>query len=63
MAQKVDELEARAEASKELSNLNADTEFEKKFAELEKSDSSADQLLADLNAKMAALPDNSKPDS
>jgi phage shock protein A len=61
MAEKVDELEARADASKELANFNADTDLEKKFAELEKSDSSADQLLADLKAKMAVLPDNSKP--
>jgi phage shock protein A len=60
MSQKVDELEARAEASKELSSFNADTSLEKKFAELEKSDSSADQLLADLKANMRALPDNSK---
>jgi phage shock protein A len=63
MAEKVDELEARADASKELANFNADTDLEKKFAELEKSDSSADQLLADLKSKMAALPDNSKPDA
>jgi phage shock protein A len=60
MAEKVDELEARAEASKELSNFNANSNLEKKFAELEKSDSSADQLLSDLKAKMVALPDNSK---
>jgi phage shock protein A len=62
MSQKVDELEARAEASKELSGFNADTNLERKFAELEKSDSSADKLLEDLKAQMAALPepDNSK---
>jgi phage shock protein A len=59
MSQKVDELEARAEASRELSALNTDTSLEKKFAELEKSDSSADQLLADLKANIKALPDNS----
>jgi phage shock protein A len=59
MSQKVDELEARAEASKELANFNADTSLEKQFAELEKSDSSADQLLADLKAEIQALPDNS----
>jgi phage shock protein A len=60
MSQKVDELEARAEASKELSGFNADTNLEKKFAELEKTDASADKLLADLKANMNALPDNSK---
>jgi phage shock protein A len=56
MSQKVDELEARAEASKELSNFNADTSLEKKFAELEKKDSNADELLANLKENMAALP-------
>jgi phage shock protein A len=60
MSQKVDEMEARADASRELSNFTADTSLEKKFAELEKSDASADALLADLKSKMAALPDNSK---
>jgi phage shock protein A len=60
MSQKVDELEARAEASKELSSFSADSSLEKKFAELEKTDSNADQLLAGLKAKMTALPDNSK---
>jgi phage shock protein A len=60
MSQKVDELEARAEASKELSNLTADSGLEKKFAELEKTDASADKLLADLKASMNALPDKSK---
>ncbi|MDR2344323.1 MAG: PspA/IM30 family protein [Spirochaetaceae bacterium] len=60
MAQKVDELEARAEASKEISRFNADTSLEKKFAELEKSDSSADQLLADLKENMKALPEQTE---
>ncbi|GHT48045.1 membrane protein [Spirochaetia bacterium] len=60
MAQKVDELEARADASKELSELDADSSLEKKFAELEKSDTSADNLLADFKAKMQALPDPNK---
>jgi phage shock protein A len=60
MSQKVDDLEARAEASKELSTFNSDTSLEKKFAELEKSDTNADKLLDDLKAKMSALPDHSK---
>jgi phage shock protein A len=60
MSQKVDELEARAEASKELSGLDVDSSLEKKFAELEKTDASADKLLTDLKASMNALPDNSK---
>jgi phage shock protein A len=59
MSQKVDELEARAEASKELSNFSADTSLEKKFAELEKPASNADKLLADLKGQMSALPDKS----
>jgi phage shock protein A len=63
MSQKVDELEARAEASKELSGFNADTDLEKKFAELEKTDTNADKLLADLKANMNALPDNSNSSS
>ncbi|GMO52217.1 MAG: PspA/IM30 family protein [Termitinemataceae bacterium] len=59
MAAKVDELEARADASKELSQLDADSSLEKKFAALEKSDTSGDVLLAEFKAKMAALPDKS----
>jgi phage shock protein A len=57
MSQKVDEMEARADASRELSGLTADASLEKKFAELEKPN--ADTLLADLKSKMAALPDKS----
>jgi phage shock protein A len=63
MSQKVDELEARAEASKELSGFNADTDLEKKFAALEKTDTNADKLLADFKANMNALPDNSNSSS
>ncbi|MDR0382958.1 MAG: PspA/IM30 family protein [Spirochaetaceae bacterium] len=59
MSQKVDELEARADASRELSSFTADESLEKKFAELEKSDTNADALLADLKSKIAALPDKS----
>jgi phage shock protein A len=60
MTQKVDELEAQADASRELSEFNAGSSLEKQFSELEKSDASADQLLADFKSKMAALPDHSK---
>ncbi|GMO26026.1 MAG: PspA/IM30 family protein [Termitinemataceae bacterium] len=59
MSQKVDELEARADASKELSDLSGNLSLEKQFAELEKSDSSGDKLLEDFKLKMAALPDQS----
>ncbi|MCL2205244.1 MAG: PspA/IM30 family protein [Treponema sp.] len=59
MAQKVDQMEAHADAAKELEDLSNNTSLEKRFAELEKSDSSADLLLEDLKRKMTALPDNS----
>ena len=60
MAAKVDQLEAEADAAKEIAELSEDTSLEKKFAALEKSDSSADRMLADLKAKMNALPDKSQ---
>ncbi|MDR2767150.1 MAG: PspA/IM30 family protein [Treponema sp.] len=56
MAAKVDQIEAEAEASKELEDLSSDTNLEKRFAELEKSDASADLLLENLKKKMEALP-------
>jgi len=56
MAEKVDEMEAMADASKELQELSNDTNLERKFKELEKSDSSADMLLLELKEKMKALP-------
>jgi phage shock protein A len=56
MAQKVDELEAEANAAKELASLSVDQSLEKKFAELEKPENNADQLLEDLKQKMKALP-------
>ncbi|MDR2522029.1 MAG: PspA/IM30 family protein [Spirochaetaceae bacterium] len=56
MARKVDELEAHAEASKELADFSADSDLEKQFAQLEKSDSSADAMLLELKQKMGALP-------
>jgi phage shock protein A len=57
MAAKVDDMEAMADASKELDDLNKDTNLDRKFAELEKSDSSADALLLELKEKMKALPE------
>ena len=57
MAAKVDQMEAHADAAKELDDLSKDTNLEKKFAELEKSDSSADMLLMELKQKMKALPE------
>ena len=56
MAAKVDQMEAMADASKELADLGKDANLEKRFAELEKSDSSADIMLLELKEKMKALP-------
>jgi phage shock protein A len=57
MAQKVDQLEAEADAAKELEDVSSNASLDKKFAELEKSDSSADRLLLELKEKMKALPE------
>jgi len=57
MAQKVDQIEAQAEAAKELEDLSKGSNLEKRFAELEKSDSSADLMLLDLKEKMKSLPE------
>ncbi|AEF81625.1 PspA/IM30 family protein [Leadbettera azotonutricia] len=59
MSAKVDQMEAEADASKELQDLSNNTSLDRRFAELEKSDSSADLLLQDLKEKMKALPDKS----
>jgi phage shock protein A len=56
MAAKVDQLEAEADAQKELSGLSVDASLEKKFAELESSPEGADHLLLALKEKMKALP-------
>ena len=58
MAQKVDQLEAQADAAKELEDLSSSASLEKRFKELEKSDASADLLLEDLKQKMKALPES-----
>jgi phage shock protein A len=56
MAAKVDQLEAEADAAKELGEIGADQKLEDKFKELESSTSaSADQLLEDLKSKMGKL--------
>src|SRR5208282_5093342 len=51
MAQKVDQVEAEAEAMKELGEVTADQKLEDKFKELESSDASSDKLLEDLKSK------------
>jgi len=55
MAQKVDQMEAHADALQEIEDLSNSTNLEKKFAELQKSDTSADLLLEDLKKKMNLL--------
>jgi phage shock protein A len=57
MASKVDQMEAMADASKELESIGQDASLEKRFAELEKSDASADAMLLEFKEKMKALPE------
>lgn len=52
MAKKVDELEARADASVELADLSKSTSLEKEFAKLESSGAGGDLLLEELKRKM-----------
>jgi phage shock protein A len=52
MAKKVDELEARTEAHKELEEATSGATLEKQFAQLESSGAGADLLLEELKAKM-----------
>jgi len=55
MAQKVDQMEAQADAYQELEDLSSSNNLDKRFAELAKSDTSADLLLEDLKKKMNLL--------
>ena len=57
MSQKVDQMEAQADAAMELEDFSSNASLEKRFKELEKSDASADILLEDLKKKMNALPE------
>jgi phage shock protein A len=59
MAQKVDQMEAQADAAKELEDFSSNSDLEKRFAELEKSDNSAELLLLELKEKMKTLPEKS----
>jgi len=52
MSKKVDELEARTEAHKELEDATSGASLEKQFAQLESSGVGADALLEDLKRKM-----------
>jgi phage shock protein A len=60
MAEKVDQVEAEAEAMKELGTGSPDQKLEDKFKELESSDASTDKLLEDLKAKMGQIEDKDK---
>ena len=59
MAAKVDTLEAEADAAKELEDFSSHADINKRFAALEKSDTSADIMLLELKEKMKALPEGS----
>jgi phage shock protein A len=59
MAKKVDQLEAEADAAKELDDFSKGTNLDKRFAELEKTGAGSDIMLLELKEKMKALPDNS----
>ncbi len=58
MAQKVDQLEAQADAAKELDDFSKGTNLDKRFADLEKSGAGSDIMLLELKEKMKALPEN-----
>jgi phage shock protein A len=61
MTQKVDQIEAEAEAAKELGEVTADQKLEDKFKELESSEGGgADKLLEDLKAKMGQIENKEK---
>ncbi|MDR2740406.1 MAG: PspA/IM30 family protein [Treponema sp.] len=60
IAQKVATMEAQADAAKELEDLSANNDLEKKFAELEKSDETADLMLLELKEKMKAIPEKTE---
>jgi phage shock protein A len=57
MAAKVDEMEAIADANKELQDISDNANLDKRFKELEKSDTNADMMLLELKEKMKALPE------
>jgi phage shock protein A len=60
MADKVEQIEAEAEAMKEIDSSSPEASLEKQFKALEASESSADKLLEDLKAKMARLEDKTQ---
>jgi len=54
MSKKVDELEARSEATKELEDATSGATLEKQFAQLESSGAGADVMLEEFKRKMLA---------
>jgi len=61
MTQKVDQIEAEAEAAKELNAVSADEKLEDKFKELEAAEGGgADKLLEDLKNKMGQIENKEK---
>lgn len=52
MSEKVDQMEAEADAQKELDDLSKESDIEEQFKELESSTESADLLLEDLKQRM-----------
>jgi phage shock protein A len=60
MADKVEQIEAEAEAMKEIESSGPEASLERQFQALEASESPADKLLEDLKAKMARLEDKTQ---
>lgn len=64
MTKKVDQIEAQADAEREINDLDAgDKALEREFKQLEGGDTSADRLLADLKQKMGQIEDKSQESS
>ena len=60
MAKKVDQIEAQADAEREIDQIDAgDKELEREFKQLEGGDTSADRLLEDLKKKMGQIEEKS----
>ncbi|CAI8006431.1 Membrane-associated protein VIPP1, chloroplastic [Geodia barretti] len=60
MAKKVDQIEAQADAEREINQIDTgDKALESEFKQLERGDTSADQLLEDLKKKMGQIEDKS----
>lgn len=58
MSQKVDQMEAQADAMQEVEELSQDADLDKKFKALEKDSDSVNLMLEQLKAKVLASPDS-----